>query len=115
MTGEKFTGEVATLKKFFEIYCSGKEHTQVKCQKKNVNFQEKDYNFEFDLCDDCFKLIEYSILKLEHCPHDIKPRCRTCPTPCYEPSQWKKVAKLMRYSGIKLGLSKVKKFFTKGK
>ncbi len=110
MTQEKFTTEIATLKKFFELYCKGKSHEEIKCQKKHLVFQNQTYNYEFDLCDNCFKLLEYSILKLEKCPHDKKPRCRTCPTPCYEPYQWKKVAKIMRYSGIRQGISKIKNF-----
>ncbi len=115
MTTEKFTGEIATLKKFFEIYCKGKKHDNVKCQKKSVKYQNNQYNYEFQLCDECFKLLEYSILKLEDCPHDIKPRCRTCPTPCYEQNEWKKLAKLMKYSGIQLELNKIKNLFKRKK
>ncbi len=115
MTQEKFTGEIATLKKFFELYCKGKKHDEVKCQKKHLEFQNETYDYEFDLCDDCFKLLEYSILKLEKCPHDTKPRCRTCATPCYEPYQWKKVAKIMKYSGMQLGMLKIKNLFKKKK
>lgn len=113
MTIEKFTGEIATLKKFFELYCKGKDHTEQKCQKKHIEFQDEVYDYEFELCDECFKLMEYSIMKLEKCPHDTKPRCRTCANPCYEPYQWKKVAKIMRYSGMRFGLNKVKNLFKK--
>ena len=112
MTTEKFTGEIATLKKFFEFYCKGKEHNG-KYQEKHLEFQNQTYNYEFELCDDCFKLLEYSIMKLEKCPHDTKPRCRTCANPCYEPYQWKKVAKIMKYSGMRFGLKKIKNLFIK--
>jgi hypothetical protein len=110
MTTEKFTTEIATLKKFFEIYCNGKQHNFVE-QTKYLEFNNIKYNYKFNLCPDCFKLLEYSIMKLEKCPHDTKPRCRTCTNPCYEPYQWKRVAKIMKYSGIRLGIKKVKNFF----
>ena len=100
MTTEKFNSELAILKKFFQIYCQGKQH--------NLKQQNK-----FKLCDECFELLEYSIRRLEQCPYDIKPRCRTCATPCYESYQWKKVSKIMRYSGMNLGIKKIKNFFVK--
>ena len=112
MTTEKFISEIETLKKFFQTYCDGKKHNH-SLKKKHLEFNNINYNYEFNLCNDCFKLLEYSITKLEACPHDIKPRCRTCPNPCYEPKQWKQVAKIMRYSGIKFGLTKIKKLFIK--
>ncbi len=115
MTTEKFTSEIATLKKFFQAYCKGKKHENCRCQKKHLEFQNKVYNYEFELCDECFKLLEYSIMKLEKCPYDIKPRCRTCANPCYEPYQWKKVAKIMKYSGMRFGLTKIKSLFVKKK
>ncbi len=113
MTEEKFTSEIATLKKFFTIHCHGKKHENIKTQTSSINFQDKTYEYEFELCDECFKLISYSFDRLQKCPYDAKPRCRTCSTPCYEPYQWKKVAKVMRYAGIQQGLGKVKKFFSR--
>ena len=59
--------------------------------------------------DECLKKIEYSFDRLLACPHEIKPRCRTCPNPCYEKKNWKETAQVMRYSGIKLGLRSVNK------
>ena len=111
MTKEKFIVEVDTLKKFFAIFCHGKKHNDIKLQKVNLNFEGEKFEYEVELCDECFKLLNYSFEKLQKCPHDTKPRCRTCTTPCYEPYQWKKVAKVMRYAGIQQGLNKVKKFF----
>ena len=109
MTNEKFAGEVETLKKFFTIYCSNKHTDQHKFTKK-LQYRYIDYDIELELCDECKELIEYSFLKLQECPHDIKPRCRQCPNPCYEKQQWKSLAKLMRYSGMQLGLTKIKSF-----
>ncbi|MDC0933801.1 nitrous oxide-stimulated promoter family protein [Arcobacteraceae bacterium] len=110
MTNEKFISEAETLKKFFTIYCKDK-HNKQNSYIRNLRYKHKNYEIEFHLCNECKELINYSIERLEECPHEIKPRCRKCPNPCYEKSQWKKLAHLMRYSGIQLGILKIKKFF----
>ena len=113
MKTEKFTSETQTLKKFFEIHCKDKHKNQISY------FKQLEYNnciikVDLELCEECKNLLQYSFDRLIECPHEIKPRCRTCPTPCYEKQEWKKVAKLMRYSGIHLGLTKIKKFLKLG-
>jgi len=110
MTQEKFVSETETLKKFFTVYCKDK-HTNQNNYIKDIIYQNENIKLELDLCEECSELINYSIERLQGCPHEIKPRCRTCPSPCYEKTQWKKLAKLMRYSGIQLGILKLKKFF----
>jgi hypothetical protein len=110
MTNEKFINEVETLKKFFTIHCKDK-HIDQNSFISNLRYKNENYDVDFHLCDECKQLINYSIERLQKCPHEIKPRCRTCSSPCYEKKQWKKLAKLMRYSGIKLGILKIKKFF----
>ncbi len=108
----KFKQEVSTLKKFFEIYCENK-HKEQKNIKKNLSYKDEKVEIALDLCEECLKNIEYSFNRLLECPHEIKPRCRTCPNPCYEKPQWKNTAKIMRYSGMKLGLLSIKKLFKK--
>ena len=107
---EKFTSEAKTLKKFFELHCRDK-HTNQTHHCKELSYKDEKICLDLELCSDCNKLINYSFDRLSDCPHDIKPRCRTCPTPCYDKNEWKQVAKLMKYSGIQLGLSKIKRFF----
>ena len=109
---EKFQDEVATLKKFFELHCHDNHDNLTHHCKKLVYKEEKIY-IDLELCSDCVNLIHYSFDRLLECPHNPKPRCRTCPHPCYEKNEWKKVAKLMRYSGMQLGLLRVKKFIKK--
>lgn len=106
----KFKEEINTLKKFFEVYCKEKHLDQLKITK-TFNYKNEEIKVELNLCHECLKKIEYSFDRLLECPHDIKPRCRTCPTPCYEKKQWKEAAKIMRYSGMKLGLRSVSKKF----
>ncbi len=111
MTTEKFTTEANTLKKFFELHCKDK-HTNQTSHCKQMEYNDEKVHIELELCSECIDLIHYSFDRLSECPHDPKPRCRTCSNPCYSQNEWKKVAKLMRYSGIQLGLLKIKKFFT---
>ncbi len=112
MKTEKFVSEVNTLKKFYEMYCKDKHQNQ-KITKMTLEYHFEKFEYEFELCDECQELLNYSLDRLKECPHEIKPRCRTCPNPCYEKPQWKKVAKLMRYSGMKSGLLKIKNIFKK--
>lgn len=107
MTNEKFESEINTLKKFFEIYCKDKHENQ-KNHTSYVEYKSKFLTLELDLCEECYKTINYSFLKLQNCPHEIKPRCRVCPNPCYEKLEWKDIAKIMKYSAIKLSLGKIK-------
>lgn len=108
MTSEKFLNEMETLDKFFTIYCSNK-HSHQNHYSQKIVYNKEEYRFDFTLCEECKKLLQYSIDKLENCEHDPKPRCRKCSKPCYDKDEWKKLAKLMRYSGIQLGIIKIKK------
>ncbi len=104
----KFKEEINTLKKFFEVYCKEKDVDQ-ECIIKTFNYKNEEIKLELNLCPECLRKINYSFDRLLECPHDIKPRCRTCPTPCYEKQQWKEAAKIMRYSGMRLGLLSLNK------
>ncbi|WP_072679351.1 nitrous oxide-stimulated promoter family protein [Arcobacter sp. LA11] len=104
----KFKEEINTLKKFFEVYCKEKDVDQ-KIITKTLNYKNEEIKIELNLCPECLRKINYSFDRLLECPHDIKPRCRTCPTPCYEKKQWKEAAKIMRYSGMRLGLLSLNK------
>ena len=107
MTTEKFEIEINTLKNFYELYCKDKHENQKEI-KINLEYKSKSFILELNLCQDCQKAINYSFTKLQSCPHEIKPRCRKCPNPCYEKNEWKNIAKVMKYSAIKLSLGKIK-------
>jgi len=116
MTTEKFKSEVETLKKFFQIYCSEKHSGQFS-RNYSVKYKDLHMDFQADLCGECHSLLEYAIERLQECPHDPKPRCRKCENPCYEKNKYKQMAKMMRFAGMKLGLTKaaqkLKKMFKK--
>ena len=104
----KFKSEVNTLLKFFPIYCNDKHQNQY-IEKYEVIYKNQTMDFKANLCEDCHMLLNYAIQRLQECPNDPKPRCRKCPNPCYEKDKFKQMAKMMRYSGMKLGLTKAAK------
>jgi len=112
MTIEKFESEIETLKKFFVTYCHNRHQNQQEYYRI-LQYNDKDFEISLKLCNECSDLLNYAYDRLLECPHEIKPRCRTCPSPCYEKDKWKQTAKLMMYSGMKLGLTKIRKFATR--
>jgi hypothetical protein len=104
MSEEKFKGEIETLKKFFPIYCNDK-HTGQFLKNYHITYKNLILDFNIVLCEECHNLLSYAVARLTECPNDPKPRCRKCPNPCYEKDKFKQMAKLMRYSGMKLGLT----------
>lgn len=114
MTKEKFIHDSETVLKFIQYYCDHKHQENVKTDGdfqliyRNENLKK---GLTFSLCEECKHSLLYSYDKLQTCPQDEKPSCRKCPEPCYEKKEWKQSAKIMKYSGMKLGLTKIKKFF----
>ncbi len=106
---EKFNEETTTLKRFFEHYCSKKHISQIKTSN-TYTYKNTTISLDLNLCEECLEKINYSIQKLQECPHEIKPRCRKCPNPCYEKKTWKELAKIMRFSGLSLGFEKFNLF-----
>lgn len=107
MTTEKFETEINTLKTFYELFCKDKHENRTTVLETQI-YREKKFKIELTLCKDCFNSIHYSFDRLQGCPHEIKPRCRSCPSPCYEKDKWKETARVMKYSAIKLSLGKIK-------
>ncbi|MBU0632568.1 nitrous oxide-stimulated promoter family protein [bacterium] len=109
MNKDKFESEVKTLKQFFETYCDANDHEKEMPKASTCRHKELTCRVEVHLCRECSDLLDYSLIRLEECPYEIKPRCRTCQNPCYDKHEWKKLAKVMRFSGLKLGILKVRK------
>ncbi|MGH1601410.1 nitrous oxide-stimulated promoter family protein [Campylobacter majalis] len=114
MTNEKFHYEVTTVTKFIQIYCDDKHQDREK-NTENISIDYNDTNnvvsVNFHLCKECSDMAKHAYYRLSQCPHIEKPRCHKCPHPCYELAMWKKMAKMMKYSGMKLGLNKIKRLF----
>lgn len=96
------------LELFFNYYCKSKHPTQ---EKETLSQYE---GVKPTLCMECKELFIYAQERLVECKIDPKPKCRTCDVRCYSKIQWKKMAKVMKYSGFRLGLLKLKtKLFLK--
>jgi len=92
MDKQQYLQELENLQRFIAFYC----------QKKHLQGSE-------NLCEECRNLYLYAKKSLDQCTMDPKPKCRNCPEPCYEKREWKKMAQVMRFSGISLGYDKAKK------
>ncbi len=116
MTYEKFEKDARMVHKFIQIYCDDKHKEKPKTDGLIKLQYRGEYlgDLKYRLCEECEKTLLYSYERLLECPHEEKPRCRKCPNPCYEKSEWKKLAKIMKYSGMKMGILKIRKLF-KGK
>ena len=110
MKFEKYTQEVTTLTTFVAYYCTGK-HADVPKKSRSITLKyagERAEPLEAVLCDECAETVAYAMARLQGCPFDDKPKCRKCPNPCYERPMWKKLAGIMRYSGMRFGMEKVR-------
>ncbi len=69
-----------------KIYCHGNHHT-----KGN------------DLCEECKKLTEYALFRLDKCPFkENKGFCSFCKIHCYKPEMKEKIRLVMKYSGPRM-------------
>lgn len=109
MTQEKFAEELETLTGFVEKYCKNR-HSDRAFFTLHPRYGETAYSTEVEVCEGCRELISYALHKLQECPHEIKPRCRKCPTPCYDKKEWKQLAKIMKYNGVSSVIQKIIKW-----
>lgn len=116
MMPEKFYHDAKTVAKFIHIYCEDKHDSEKLNSTYKLNYKKIDFEpININLCEACHKTLSYSLARLQNCPHEEKPSCRKCPSPCYDKKEWKLLAKIMRHSGMKLGLIKIRKLFKKDK
>jgi hypothetical protein len=114
MTEKKFQDDCTTVLKFIDVYCAKKHNNDEKTNEiLNLYYNNNNLHVElpYNLCPTCKETFLYSYARLQECPHEEKPSCRKCPKPCYEKDKWKELAKIMRFSGMQLGLLKLRKLF----
>ncbi len=81
----KIEREKKTLKRMFRIYCKGQGHAV--------------------LCNDCSKLLAYSLERLEACPYgNKKGSCKDCKIHCYKEPERTRIRAIMRYAGSRMFL-----------
>ncbi len=103
MDQTKYESEAEILRSFIKIYCDGQGHQNQQIKSFPCKASEE------RLCQECQVLLQYSLERLQACSYAEKPRCRKCATPCYGKKEWKSLAKIMRYSGLQVGVLRVKK------
>jgi hypothetical protein len=106
MKKEKLIEDTHILHQFITMYCVH-QHKEVLKKEGSVEM------LSYTLCEECEHVLHYAHARLCECPHDPKPSCRKCHKPCYEREMWKKMARVMMYSGMRLGLTKMRKLFFK--
>jgi hypothetical protein len=96
----KEKSDVRTLIQFVEIFCREK-HLQ---EKSQFTFNKVDVKStrKTDLMLECTKLLRYGLTMRLRCPHDPKPMCKKCTTPCYKGEYRSKIREIMKFSGIYL-------------
>ena len=107
MKTKKLIEDTILLHQFITTYCT---HHHKEAPQKEGKLGEI---LSYTLCEECERVLHYAYARLCECPHDPKPSCRKCQNPCYERAMWKKMARIMMYSGMRLGLTKIRKFFLK--
>jgi hypothetical protein len=56
-----------------------------------------------NICENCRKLRDYAIERLEKCPFgNDKPTCAKCPVHCYKPVMRERIREMMRFSGPRM-------------
>lgn len=116
MSEDKFIHDTKTVLKFIQLYCNEKHKDSKKDNGiQHLIYKNQNLNVElnYHLCEACTNTFTYSYKALQECPHEEKPSCRKCPQPCYDKSRWKHLASIMKYSGMRLGLTKLKRLFSK--
>lgn len=74
-------------------YCKGNHKTERKLQ----GIRRK------EVCEDCKKLSDYALFRLEKCPFKINKKfCSFCKIHCYKPDMRQKIKAVMRYSGPRM-------------
>lgn len=53
-----------------------------------------------ELCRECAGLLRYAVGRLARCPYDPKPKCKHCPTHCYNAGNRARIREVMRFAGM---------------
>jgi hypothetical protein len=94
--------DMATLLKFVHIYCRARHEAE----KTPFTFRGLDSETlgarPARLCPDCTRLMKYALTMRLKCPHDPKPMCKKCATPCYHEDYRRQIREIMKFSGLYL-------------
>jgi hypothetical protein len=97
---QKEKRDIQVLIRFVHIFCREK-HGENSKKPFSPLFEEIAGLIENDiqLCESCSELLSYGMRKRFRCPHNPKPMCKKCHTPCYNRTYRERVREVMRFSG----------------
>jgi hypothetical protein len=94
--------DIRILMKFVSIFCR-ENHEAEKTPFPFKLFEVKEIERkEISLCPECSRLLTYGLTMRVKCPHDPKPMCKKCESPCYKGDNKEKIREVMKFSGIYL-------------
>jgi hypothetical protein len=95
--------DVRILARFAKIYCDGLHRDR---QRRPVEaggpVGALVNGMGLHLCNDCRATFLHGAAKRMMCPYHPKPRCKTCPTPCYPSMYRDRMKAMMKYSGARV-------------
>ena len=84
--GAKRQNEKMVVSLMIRLYCKGNHGTK-----------------RGEICDECKELTDYSIARVERCPHmGTKSFCTNCKTRCFKPEMRERLRTVMRWSGPRM-------------
>lgn len=93
---KKWEKEKKLIPKMILIFCRSKHKIKRKFEGVSGN----------EICEDCKKLRDYALLRLEKCPFkENKQFCNFCKIHCYNPDMREKIKNVMKFVGPRLLLS----------
>jgi len=99
---KKEKADIRTLMKFVTLYCREHHHGEkVPFSFRNLDIREIEEK-DIPVCRDCTRLLTYGLTMRLKCPHDPKPMCKKCETPCYHGDYKAKIREVMTFSGMYL-------------
>jgi hypothetical protein len=100
---ERVRRDIKLLARFMEIYCDNNHADRLKYPlKPRGPIRSYMQGMSPELCLECSKLLLHAAAKTAMCPYDPKPKCKKCPTHCYDKRYREEIRKVMRFSGMYL-------------
>jgi hypothetical protein len=99
---------ISDKNKQYGILMSKKESIPIARESKTIEemllmFCHKQHDTKGVLCDECDKLFQYALSRLEKCPFQGgKTTCAKCPVHCYNPDMRERIRAVMRFSGPRM-------------
>ncbi len=99
---ERERSDIRTLLRFVHIYRRERHDTE----KEPFSFRGFDAGTlrlsPHRLCPECTRLMKYALTMRLKCPHDPKPMCKKCESPCYHGDYGQRIREIMKFSGLYL-------------